>query len=193
MEADLGADGAAGPSGRYCVARSMSISRQNLEGGRSLDSIELRTLRDEMRNDSRVIADAYAKAVERFERNDMAGNEACAHQLARMYNAFEKMGLRIAKAFENSIDDEKGSHSGLLNRLGIRIEGVRPAVIPSELKLPLHELRGFRHVFVHAYELELDREKLKLLLKYAAQVSDGIHGMIEDFASSVAREQNIPL
>ena len=39
----------------------------------------------------------------------------------------------------------------LLDRMSIAIEGVRPALMPLELKNPLHELRGFRHVFVHAY------------------------------------------
>lgn len=158
-----------------------------------MDSLELRTLRDEMRADCRVIADAYEKAVQRFDRNDAVGNEACAHQLARMYNAFEQMGLRVAKAFENYIDDEKGWHSGLINRLSLRIEGLRPPVIPSDLKLPLHELRGFRHIFVHAYELELDREKLGLLLKYAAQIAGRIHTLIDDFVSAVAQAENTSL
>jgi hypothetical protein len=34
--------------------------------------------------------------------------EACAFQLARFYNIAEQLGLRIAKAFENNIDDEQG-------------------------------------------------------------------------------------
>ena len=55
------------------------------------------------------------------------------------------------KAFENHIDDEQGWHAALLDRMSIAIEGVRPALMPLELKNPLHELRGFRHVFVHAY------------------------------------------
>ncbi len=158
-----------------------------------MESIELQTLREEMLDDCRVVADALAKALARFERKDDPGYEACAHQLSRLYNAFEQMGLRVAKAFENSIDDEKGWHGALLNRLAIGIEGVRPALIPEELKLPLRELKAFRHVFVHAYELELDPEKLALLLKYARRVGERLRGLAEDFIGQVARQQQIEL
>ena len=146
-----------------------------------------------MLDDCRVVVEALAKAGRRFERNEEVAYEGCAHQLCRLFNAFEQMGLRVAKAFENSIDDEKGWHGALLNRLAIQIGGVRPALIPPELKLPLNELKAFRHVFVHAYELELDPEKLALLLKYARQVADRLPGLVEVFVRQVAREQQIEL
>src|SRR5438876_10358253 len=98
------------------------------------------------------------------------------------------MGLRVAKAFENSIDDEKAWHGALLNRLAISIEGIRPALVPEDLKLPLRELKDFRHVFVHAYELELDPEKLALLLKYARRVADRLPQTVEEFVRRVAQE-----
>lgn len=158
-----------------------------------MDSIELQTLRSEMLEDCRIAGDAFEKAADRFARQEEVAYEACAHQLCRMYNAIEQMGLRVAKAFENSIDDEKGWHSGLLNRLSIQIQGVRPALIPPDLKLPLHELRGFRHLFVHAYELELDAEKLALLTKYARQVSVRLPALVHDFIQRVAQDQSIDL
>ena len=158
-----------------------------------MDSIELRTLREEMLNDSRVAVAAFGKACSRFERREEIAYEACAHQLSQMYNAFEQMGLRVAKAFENSVDDEKGWHGGLLNRLAIAIEGVRPALVPEDLKLALRELKDFRHVFVHAYELELDPEKLALVLKYARRVADRLPGVVEEFVRCVAQEQQIEL
>lgn len=115
------------------------------------------------------------------------------HQLSQMYNAIEQMALRVAKAFENSIDDEKGWHGALLTRLSIPIPGVRPALLPPELKLGLSELKGFRHVVVHAYELELDPEKLALLLKYARQTAERLPGLVDTFVLQVAREQQIDL
>ena len=158
-----------------------------------MDSLELQTLRQEMLDDCRVAAEAFAKASIRFERQDEIAYEACAHQIACLYNAFEQMGLRVAKAFENSIDDDKGWHGALLNRLAIAIEGVRPALVPEELKLPLRELKDFRHVFVHAYGLEFDPEKLALLLKYARRVTDSLKSLVETFVHRVAREQEITL
>jgi hypothetical protein len=158
-----------------------------------VDRVALRTLHEEMRNDSRIVLDASQKALARFEHGGEIGQESCAHQLTRCYNAFEQAGLRVAKAFENNIDDEKGWHSALLSRLTIAIPGIRPALIPDSLKMPLTELRGFRHVFVHAYELELDPEKLSLLLKYARTLSQEFPGLVEKFIRTVAAEQKIEL
>jgi HepT-like protein len=156
-----------------------------------MDELALQTLRGEMLDDCRVVQDAFRKAAVRFDRKEEVAYEGCAHQLCRLFNAFEQMCLRVAKAFENNIDDEQGWHSTLLNRLAIRIEGVRPALIPRELKPPLQELRAFRHVFVHAYELELDPEKLTLVLKYARRVADHLPALVEEFVRAVAAEQQI--
>jgi hypothetical protein len=158
-----------------------------------MDSIALQTLRDEMLDDCRMMQEAFQKALLRFDRREEVAYEGCAHQLCRFYNAFEQMSLRVAKAFENNIDDEQGWHTSLLNRLAIQIEGIRPALIPSELKPPLRELKAFRHVFVHAYDLQLDPAKLELLLKYARSVADHLPALAEDFISKVAREQQIEL
>lgn len=151
-----------------------------------MDRIGLQTLHDEMRDDSRIMHDALGKAADRLALGGEIALEACAHQLCRLYNAFEQMGLRTAKAFENHIDDEQGWHATLLNRLCIAIDGVRPALIPQSLKSPLNELRGFRHVFVHAYDLEIDPEKLALLLKYAQQVVSRFPALIDEFVERAA-------
>jgi len=73
-----------------------------------MDNLALQTLRDELLDDCRVTSDAFGKAASRFERREEVAYEGCAHHLCRLYNAFEQMGLRVAKAFENNIDDEQG-------------------------------------------------------------------------------------
>jgi len=135
-----------------------------------MDDIALQTLLEEMRDDCRVVLDAFNKAVARFERGDEVAYESCAHQLCRLYNAFEQM-----------------------NRLSLSIPGVRPALFAPDAKPPLQELKAFRHVFVHAYELTLDPEKLALLIKYARQVTDRLPAWVEAFVHDVAREQRIEL
>lgn len=76
-----------------------------------MDRVGLETLRGEMLDDSRILADAFGKARQRFARAEEVAYEGCAHQLCRMYNAFEQMGLRIAKAFENHIAASKLSRA----------------------------------------------------------------------------------
>jgi hypothetical protein len=141
-----------------------------------------------MLDDVRVAVEAQGKAVERYARHDEIGYEACAYHLSRMFNGFEQMALRIAKAFENNLDDEPGWHGALLKRLALTISGVRPAFIPPELKLPLNELKAFRHVVVHAYDLHFDPEKLALVLKYATQVAEQLPAIADRFIESVTRE-----
>jgi hypothetical protein len=156
-----------------------------------MDRIALETVRQELLNDSKVVLDAFSKAGKRMALKSEVGYEGCAHHLCRLYNAVEQMGLRVAKAFENHIDDEQGWHTALLGRISIPIAGVRPALIPKELKNPLEELKGFRHVFVHAYELELDPEKLALLLKYAERVAAEFPGLAEKFVEQVKRQHGL--
>jgi hypothetical protein len=146
-----------------------------------------------MRDDCRVALDACTKAQARFERQEEVAYEGCAHQLCRLYKALEQLCLRVAKLFENNIDDEQGWHGALLNRVAIRIQGIRPALIPPQLKPPPQGLTAFLHLFVHAYELELDPDKLALLLKYARIVSDKLPAVVEEFIRKAAEEQQIDL
>ena len=144
-----------------------------------------------MVDDCRVLLDAFRKATDRFNRKGEIAYEGCAYQLCRMSNACEQLSLRVAKAFENNIDDEQGWHSALLSRLAIQIDGVRPALFPPELKAPLRELKAFRHVFVHVYELEIDPDKLGLVLKYAREVVDLLPSSVETFVREVSKEQGL--
>lgn len=158
-----------------------------------MELIGLITLRDEMREDCRVAAEAARLATSRYDEKTESGVEASAHYLARFYNIVEQLALRVAKAFENHIDDERGWHTELIRRLSIAIGGIRPALFPTELGQPLRELRAFRHVFTHAYDLQLDRDKLKLLLKYCHQVDNRLRAVCEDFFREVARQENLDL
>ena len=158
-----------------------------------MDRVELQTLADEIRQDVVVARTALQTAEARFRERSTIACESCAFHLTRCYNVIEQTALRVAKAFENSIDDEKGWHTGLIRRLSLRIQGIRPPLFSDDIRQPLHELKDFRHVVVHAYELELDPEKLALVLKYARQVTDRLPDLVEEFVRSVAREQAIDL
>ncbi len=68
---------------------------------------------------------------------------------------------------------------------------MRPPLFTDELRQPLQELRAFRHVFVHAYDLTIDSEKLGLILKYAHVVRERMPGLVSAFLTAVAAEQGI--
>jgi len=97
------------------------------------------------------------------------------------------MGLRVAKACENNIDDEKGWHVELIRRLSLSIPEVRPAFFPKQIIADLGELRGFRHVVVHAYDLVLKKDRVAALLDASQRVSSKMRGLAQEFLDGLAK------
>lgn len=156
-----------------------------------MDAIELTTLRQELLRDVEVAETSLATAHQRFAGAGPAHEEACAFHLCRFFNVIEQMALRIAKRFENAIDDPARWHAELIRRMTLDIPGVRPPLFPRELAAPLNELRGFRHVFTHAYDLVLRREKLELLLTDADSIVSGFRERALRFVEEVAKLHGI--
>ena len=151
-----------------------------------MDDVALLTLTRELRKDCEIAVAAAGLARQRLAENSPSGCEGCAHHLVRFFNVIEQMPLRVAKAFENNIDDERGWHAELIRRMTLEIPGIRPALWPESLAHPLRELRAFRHVFTHAYDLVLDPDKLRLLLKYSGNVAPEISQLTQRFVQAVA-------
>jgi hypothetical protein len=93
-----------------------------------------------------------------------------AYHLHNLYNAFENIFINIAATFENSIDELGRWHAQLLERMRLDVSPLRPAVIDATTYDALDELRRFRHVFRHAYALNLDAERLHLVVRKAAKL-----------------------
>lgn len=73
----------------------------------------------------------------------------------------------IARAFENQIDGRR-YHVDLLRRMKMEITGVRPPLLSEALERDLNELRAFRHLFRHAYGIDLDPAKVRAVAGIAA-------------------------
>ena len=98
--------------------------------------------------------------------------ESLGYKLHSLYCAFEDLFVIIADFFENTIDDKKYYHRELLRRMKLDIAGIRPSLLSEESYRLLDELRSFRHYFRHAYNYELDVEKLKSLVKVTGNLKD---------------------
>ena len=151
-----------------------------------MDDIALAALWSELAQDCHFAEAAVATAVSFWSDPTRGRLEATAHHIVRFFNIAEQMGLRVAKAFENNIDDEKGWHAELVRRMTLHIGGVRPAFWSDEVARPLHKIRGFRHVLVHAYDLDLDADLLQLQLKYAQEAGRKLRGSARNFVEDVA-------
>lgn len=96
-----------------------------------------------------------------------------AYLLHNIYNAFENSFEQISRSFENHVKDVSKWHKELLGKMFLEISGIRPAVFPQELRGILNELRGFRHVFRHSYDFEIDPKKLQFVIEdFLAQEGD---------------------
>lgn len=146
-----------------------------------MDRLGRQTLKNELLADAAEASEALQTARERMQLAGPAGLEAAAYNLVRLYNIVEQMALRVAKAYENHIDDERGWHAELMRRVSIEITGVRPPLWPSELAAPLRQLRGFRHVVTHAYDLSLDPARCALVMADAETVVAALRPSCERF------------
>ena len=86
-----------------------------------------------------------------------------ADALSRYYTAAETLFFRVARVFENSVEGNRW-HAELLDRMGMEIPGIRPAVLSAATQSALRDLMRFRHFSRYYVELEYDWDRLDFLL-----------------------------
>jgi hypothetical protein len=104
-----------------------------------------------------------------------------AYHLHNLYNAFENIFQNIAAVFENSVDEVGRWHSQLLERMQLNVMPLRPTVIDEATYDALDELRRFRHLFRHAYTLQIDGLRLQLVLTKAMKLKVIYVSQLEQF------------
>jgi hypothetical protein len=103
-----------------------------------------------------------------------------------LYSAFEDLFKLVSAFWENNLAIEGDFHIHLLRRMLVQVEGVRPALVSEESYRSLNELRGFRHVFRHAYTYGLDAERISLLLRRLLDKKGVFLNDIQAFRSAIA-------
>lgn len=154
-----------------------------------MDPVGLNILLREIEADCTVIHDAAIKAAARLGDDGEGRLEACAYELARLYNVLEKIVERICHGFENHFDKRGDYHERLIQRLALTLPGIRPAFIPKDNVAQVRELKGFRHVVRHAYDLEFREPRMRELVALATDLSSQIPGWSVDFGEQVRLEQ----
>ena len=101
-----------------------------------------------------------------FEKKAVAKEmvESTGYWLHNLYSAFEDLFKLTAGFWENNVKTNGDFHINLLKRMLMHIEQVRPPLISEESYRFLNEIRGFRHVFRHAYSFGMDDERVSFLL-----------------------------
>lgn len=108
-----------------------------------------------------------------------------AYTLSGIYSCFEDQFSKIARVFENRIENPASWQKELLDRMQIEVPGVRPAVISRESFLLLDEMRGFRHIFRSSYRFELDEARLNLVLKRWQEGKDRVRQDVARFLGAI--------
>ena len=90
--------------------------------------------------------------------------DSVALNLHGFYSGLERIFEKIAASVDGSIPEGANWHQELLHQMSMEIDGIRPAVISSEVKENLEEYRGFRHVVRNVYTYYLNPEKIKPLV-----------------------------
>ena len=119
----------------------------------------------ELIDDIELLQDLFQKnrdALARIEQGakDELDYAALGYTIHNIYNAIENYLLRIAKFFENDLD-EQSWHRDIVHRMSIDITEVRPKLLEKPLECDLQELRAFRHIFRNIYQSRLDERKVE--------------------------------
>jgi hypothetical protein len=85
------------------------------------------------------------------------------------YGIVENYFLRVSKFFENNLDADRW-HKALVEKMGLEIPGLRPALLSDEkAKRQAMELLKFRHRFRNLYGEDLDPEKTAEIQRIAQE------------------------
>ena len=140
-------------------------------------------LTNSIRRDLETIAAIYSE----LERRPLAADTdddtliVIAYHLHNLYNVFENIFQSIAAVFENSVDDVGRWHAQLLERMRLDVMPLRPAIIDDVAYDALDELRRFRHLFRHAYSVQLDPLRLQLVMRKALALKAAYAAQLEQF------------
>lgn len=102
--------------------------------------------------------------------------------LHNLYCALEEIFREVAQTFENRVDDPLRYHRELLRRMHCEIPKIRPPLLTSRSYAILNELRGFRHVFRHAYDYEISADRLAQLKEKILKEWEIIQRDLDNFA-----------
>src|SRR5262245_31701537 len=153
-----------------------------------MDRLALQVLDRELAEDAAVLGQAAELARERFQESHPGHLEACGYELNRLYNILEKAFERVTEAFENRIDKQADYHERLIQRLALDIPGVRAAFFPIAERAAIRELKSFRHIFRHAYDLQLRADRLDELVEIGERMAKQFPLWCDAFVQS-ARQQ----
>ena len=150
-----------------------------------MDRIALQILEDGWEQDARVMQRAAETLAARLHESADSRWAAAAFEINRIYNILEKAFERLCETFENHLEKTGRYHDTLIERVTLDLQGIRPAFLPAEAVRAVRELKGFRHLFRHAYDLDLDPARVTAAAENATRCVARFNGWCETFLATV--------
>lgn len=152
-----------------------------------MDRIALQILEDGWEQDGRAMRRAMNTLGNRLSESTDGRWAAAAFEINRTYNILEKSFERLCESFENHLEKTGRYHDTLIERVTLDLKGIRPAFLPLDAVRDVRELKGFRHLFRHAYDLDLDPVRVTAAAENAARCVAGFDGWCRAFLEEVRR------
>ena len=152
-----------------------------------MDRIALQILEDGWEPDGRAMRRAIATLRDRLAESTDGRWAAAAFEINRIYNILEKAFERLCESFENHLEKIGKYHDTLIERATLDLKGIRPAFLPGDTLRDVRELKGFRHLFRHAYDLDLDPVRVAAAADNAARCVAGFDSWCRSFLEEVRR------
>lgn len=103
------------------------------------------------------------------------------------YTALETLLERVARLLDDEVPSGPNWHMDLIEQMQTDVAALRPAVVPPEVALELHELRRFRHFFRNAYVLEFDSTRVRDHAKRLLRIHGPIASSLVQFRKHIAQ------
>lgn len=158
-----------------------------------MDRIALQILEDGWEQDGRAMRRAVDVLHARLAESTDGRWAAAAFEINRIYNMLEKAFERLCESFENHLEKTGRYHDTLIERVTLSLKDIRPAFLPAEAVRDVRELKGFRHLFRHAYDLDLDPVRVAAAAEHAARCVAGFDGWCKAFLAAVRSRYRVEL
>jgi len=150
-----------------------------------MDRIAIQILEDGWEHDARIMRRAVEILESRLRESAESRWAAAAFEINRIFNILEKAFERLCETFENHLEKIGRYHDTLIERVTLDLKGIRPAFLPVDVIRDVRELKGFRHLFRHAYDLDLDPVRITAAAENATRVVGQFDGWCQAFLRTV--------
>jgi hypothetical protein len=120
--------------------------------------------------------------------DDVVAKRAKGSILHDFYSCCERIFKKIAVELNSGYEESEKWHKGLLYRMTIPVEGIRPRVISDGLAADLDEFLAFRHLFRNIYGYELKGGRIDFLAGRLEEVAGRFREEVREFVAVLKQE-----